>query len=182
MNLGRGARPLVSSVQDLYSMSAAPEVIAKAATIMDWPDSPAGHPNSLRAGTNGWPCYPSTPSSSGGASAEDPMCFDKACQGWADAWMNKRDPGAPGPGIAYILRGDKGASNTRPVRDRAHRDESMGGHRAHVMVLVPDSKALDRYPTDPRTGGRWVMWKGTPFAHLMVPVSTTRAAMMTSKE
>jgi hypothetical protein len=39
------------------------------------------------------------------------------------------------------------------------------------MVLMADSKALDALPTDPKNGGPWVMWKGTPCAHLMVPVS-----------
>jgi hypothetical protein len=46
------------------------------------------------------------------------------------------------------------------------------------MVLFPDPKILDSYPTDPKMGGPSVMWKGTPYAHLMVPVSATQMAMM----
>jgi hypothetical protein len=30
---------------------------------------------------------------------------------------------------------------------------------------------LDGMTTDPSTGGPWVMWKGTPYVHIMVPVS-----------
>ena len=41
---------------------------------------------------------------------------------------------------------------------------------AHMMVLLPDAKELDSYPGDPSTGGPYIMWKGTPYAHLMVPV------------
>jgi len=35
-----------------------------------------------------------------------------------------------------------------------------------------------RNPTDPKSGGPWVMWKGTPYAHVMVPVSAAQAATM----
>src|SRR5919201_165628 len=41
--------------------SAAPDSIARAATIMDWPATEGGKPTQLRAGTNGCVCYPSTP-------------------------------------------------------------------------------------------------------------------------
>jgi len=51
----------------------------------------------------------------------------------------------------------------------------------HVMVLFPDPKALDAYPADPKAGGPWVMWRGTPYAHLMVPVSTSKTATMAMK-
>jgi hypothetical protein len=39
------------------------------------------------------------------------------------------------------------------------------------MILTPDLKALDALPTDPKSGGPWVMWKGTKYAHIMVPVA-----------
>jgi hypothetical protein len=35
---------------------------------------------------------------------------------------------------------------------------------------------LDAFPTDPKSGGPWVMWKGTPYAHLMVPVALKATA------
>jgi hypothetical protein len=41
---------------------------------------------------------------------------------------------------------------------------------------VPDPKVLDSLPTDPHAGGAWVMWKGTPYAHIMVPLSAVPAA------
>jgi hypothetical protein len=40
-----------------------------------------------------------------------------------------------------------------------------------MMVAVPDPQQLDAFPTDPRSGGPWVMWKGTKYAHLMVPTA-----------
>src|SRR5262245_12579568 len=44
----------------------------------------------------------------------------------------------------------------------------------HELVSVARFElddALDLYPTDPKTGGPWVMWKGTRYAHVMVPVA-----------
>jgi hypothetical protein len=38
------------------------------------------------------------------------------------------------------------------------------------MVLVPDPARLEGIPTDPNSGGAYVMWKGTPYAHIMIPV------------
>ncbi len=38
------------------------------------------------------------------------------------------------------------------------------------MILVPDPALLDGISTDPWNGGPYVMWKGTPYAHIMVPV------------
>jgi hypothetical protein len=36
---------------------------------------------------------------------------------------------------------------------------------------VPDPALLEGIPTDPATGGPYVMWKGTPYQHVMVPVA-----------
>jgi hypothetical protein len=39
------------------------------------------------------------------------------------------------------------------------------------MILVPDPKMLEGISTDPQSGGPYVMYKGTPYAHIMVPVA-----------
>src|SRR5262245_61609050 len=64
------------------AMAAAPAEIAKHATILDWPATKDGKPRQLKAGTNGWVCYPSSPEEYGGASIDDPMCLDKEWQSW----------------------------------------------------------------------------------------------------
>jgi len=160
------------------AVSAAPAEIAKNAAIMDWPQSPGGQPRQLRAGTNGWVCYPSSPAEFGSASLEDPMCLDKQWQAWAEAWMNKKPPQTTGTGIAYMLKGDKGASNTDPFATGPTAANQWVVSPPHIMVLYKDHVMLDAYPTDPKGGGPWVMWKGTPYAHVMVPVSPTQAATM----
>ena len=144
------------------AMSAAPAEISRNATIMDV--GPDGKMNELRAGTNGWMCM-SDPSG-------DPMCLDKEWQGWADAWINKKDPQIKNVGIAYMLRGDKGASNTDPYAAKRTADNNWVVSGPHVMVLTPDTAQLDALPTDPSKGGPWIMWKGTKYAHIMVPVKS----------
>ena len=34
------------------------------------------------------------------------------------------------------------------------------------------AELLEAFPTDPDNGGPYVMWKGTPYAHLMVPIGS----------
>ena len=159
-------------------MSAAPAEISKHATIMDWPAKDGGQPRQLRAGTNGWVCFPSTPAKFGAASGGDPMCLDKQWQAWAEAWMSKGQPKVTGAGVAYMLKGDRGASNTDPFATGPTASNDWVVAPPHIMMLYQDLKMLDAFPTDPKSGGPWVMWKGTPYAHLMVPVSGTQLAKM----
>jgi hypothetical protein len=151
------------------ALSAAPTDVAKGATVMDWPDKEGGPMKTLRAGTNGWMCMPSSPQAVAGA-LQDPMCFDKTWSAWAEAYMSKKDPQVKTVGIAYMLHGDAGASNTDPFASKPTADNQWVVSPPHVMVLLPDVSLLDAFPTDPHSGGPWVMWKGTKYAHLMVPM------------
>ena len=84
-----------------------------------------------------------------------PMCLDKEWQKWAEAWMNKSQPKITSTGIAYMLRGDNGASNTDPFATKPTADNQWVVTPAHIMVLYADPKMLDAYPTDPKSGGPW---------------------------
>ncbi|EOK5967445.1 hypothetical protein ACM6XU_001918 [Vibrio parahaemolyticus] len=44
----------------------------------------------------------------------------------------------------------------------------------HLMIITPDQALLDSLPTDPSYGGPYVMWKGTPYAHIMIPVGARK--------
>ncbi len=169
-----GKRAVMSDQAKIrQAMSAAPADLARSAAIMDWPASPGGPMRQLRAGTNGWTCLPSTPTAYEAAAGEDPMCVDKAFMAWAEAWMTKKDP-PPSTvvGISYMLRGDRGASNTDPLATGPAPDNQWVVSPSHIMILVPDLAGLDGLPTDPRSGGPFVMWKGTKYAHLMVPTAS----------
>jgi len=39
------------------------------------------------------------------------------------------------------------------------------------MVVLPDPKMLEGISDDPNNGGPYVMWKGTPYAHIMIPIA-----------
>jgi len=166
-------KPMMSDAKKIaLAVSAGPAEITKNATIIDMTDPSSHEHKQLRAGTNGWACY---------AMPLAPMCLDKQWQKWAEAWMSKGPVQIDSTGIAYMLRGDNGASNTDPYATKPAPDNQWVVAPAHVMVLYKDPKMLDAYPTDPKNGGPWVMWKGTPYAHVMVPVSSTKAAVMTPK-
>ena len=38
------------------------------------------------------------------------------------------------------------------------------------MMVVATADALAGLPTHPKQGGPWVMWRDTPYAHIMVPL------------
>lgn len=142
------------------ALSAAPADIAKNATVKDWDG------NVLKQGTGAYTCFPAPPSMKG----VGPMCLDAVWQSWSQAWMQKKDVNITGVGIAYMLQGDGGVSNIDPYATAKTPDNQWVVSGPHTMVLVPDKSALDAMPTDPNNGGPFVMWKGTPYAHIMVPI------------
>jgi hypothetical protein len=145
------------------ALSAAPPMIAKTAMVKDW------NGTMLREGSDEYVCLPTHPDKRAKGEKE-PMCLDKVWLAWGDAWMNKKPFKAENVGIAYMLAGDTGASNTDPYAATQTHDNHWIAERPHVMVLLPDPAQLDALPTDPSKGAAYVMWKGTPYAHIMVPV------------
>ena len=139
------------------ALSATTAEMAKGATVVDWEN------NVLKEGDNGWICFPTPPEIETG-----PMCVDEPWLAWADGWMNKKEVNITRLGISYMLAGDSGASNSDPYATEETDDWVVVG--AHLMIIVPDARMLEGIPTDPENGGPWVMWKGTPYAHVMVPV------------
>jgi len=149
--------------------SAAPADVGKGAAVVEMNEKMESKP--LRAGTNGWTCMIMP----AGAGVIDSMCMDKTWMTWANAYMAKKDPPAVTTlGVAYMLHGDLGASNTVPFAESPTPSNQWVGSPPHVMLLLPDPKALEAMPTDPHTGGAWVMWKGTKYAHVMLPMSAVQ--------
>lgn len=121
----------------------------------------------LREGTGEFTCLPAPPGFAG------PMCLDRQFMAWLDAYANQRPPNVTGVGLAYMLAGDSpdgGASNTEPfdARPTAGNDWMVEG--PHVMMIVPDPAHLASIPAEHHAGGPYVMWKGTPYAHIMMPI------------
>lgn len=141
------------------ALSAAPASVAMNATVVDWEQ------NVLREGTNGWTCLPNPPGRESG-----PMCLDGPWLGWAQAWMSQEPVEIDRVGIAYMLQGDAGTSNIDPFAQGPTEDNEWVVEGPHLMLIVPDPSDFDGLPTDPAIGGPYVMWAGTPYAHVMIPV------------
>ena len=152
------------------AMSAAPTVIGSAATIMDLPGSD-GKMTQLKAGTNGWTCTPDDPNTPG----NDPVCADAGFMDWFGAWMQHKAPHLTAPALAYMLQGASDASNTDPFKMKPDSGQPWVITGPHIMVAVPDARSLSKFSTDWKSGGPYVMFAGTPYAHLMVPVAAAKA-------
>lgn len=142
------------------ALSAAPPTLRDKVTVMDWDQ------NVLQQGTSNYTCFPTPPQLTGTA----PMCLDEPWMEWAHAWMNKEPTQTKAMGISYMLAGDEGASNIDPYAEGKTDDNEWIVEGPHLMIIVPDATLLDSLPTDPSLGGPYVMWKDTPYAHIMVPV------------
>ena len=147
------------------AMSAALPGIAKDAAIMDFPQTAGGPMVELRKGTNGWTCLPDTPDSP----VNDPMCVDKIAMQFMGAWMAKKDPKLAGFGMGYMLQGGATADNDAPFATKPPAGKDWLREPPHLM-LFGVKLAPDVYSSAPNTTRPWIMWKGTPYEHLMVPV------------
>lgn len=161
-----GATPGSAEWKIESAMSAAPADVAANATIMDWPAEGSNQMTELRKGSNGFTCMPDVPSTDG----TDPMCLDSEFMSWAGAWQSKGTPKVTRVGVAYMLAGDGGASVTDPYATDAATTADWVDSGKHIMILVPDAKDLEGVATKPDGGVPYVMWKGTPYAHIMMPI------------
>lgn len=148
------------------ALAAAPLEISRTATVKDW------NGNTLKQGTGDYTCYPTPPK----MKLIGPMCLDKVWEAWRAAWAEKKDFKADAVGIAYMLQGDVGASNTDPYATAATADNHWVHSGPHIMVMPSDAAALNGISDDPHNGGPFVMWKGTSYAHIMVPLGKMTAA------
>ena len=147
------------------AMAAAPASVSGGAAIVQ--AQADGSMKTLRDGSNGWTCMPDSPTTPG----PDPMCMDKNAGTWASAWMGKKTPPTEAPGVMYMLAGGTDASNTDPYATAPTAGGDWFRTGPHLMI-VGSSAVLARYPSGPSpdTKAPYVMWAGTPYAHLMIPV------------
>ncbi len=145
--------------------AAAPAAVGSGAAI--YAVGADGQMRTLREGTNGWWCMPDSPATPG----PDPMCGDANAMEWAMAWIGHTDPPAGKIGFIYMLEGGTDASNTDPYATGPAEGNNWITTGPHVMLMnaVP---MMAGYPADatPDTTKPFVMWAGTPYQHLMIPV------------
>ena len=126
----------------------------------------AGQVVTLREGTGAFTCLPDNPTTPG----NDPMCLDQNGMAWAQAWMSKQPPPQGQIGFGYMLAGGSDASNTDPYAQVPAEGEEWIETGPHVMIFNATER-MQGYPDqagDPTKP--FVMWPGTPYAHLMIPV------------
>lgn len=148
------------------AMSAAPAKVGQHATIIAFEAD--GAMRTLREGSNGFTCMADNPETPG----PDPMCMDQNSMGWVHAWIAHENPPPGKVGLMYMLSGGTDASNTDPHATKPEAGNHWIKTGPHVMIVGADDGFYDSYPksADPDTSAPYVMWAGTPYKHLMVPV------------
>ena len=143
-----------------HARSAAPASIGANATVMV--DGKV-----VAEGSNGWTCMPDTMPGDGAA-----MCNDAIWMKIMGAMGSKQDVKIEGVGISYMLHGDIGAgvSNSDPFHANHKGAADYVETGPHLMIAVP-RELLKGMTDDPSSGGPYIMWGDTPYAHIMVPVA-----------
>jgi hypothetical protein len=144
------------------ALSAASSHITKDASVMIY--GADGTLTEARKGTNGFICVPTVMN----LPAPDPMCGDAAAYQWlTDVMHHAPKPTNTVPGIAYMARGGSHFEKSGQV--------VMSGDGAkavkeppHWMIMWPFESATTKLPTAPNPSGVYIMFDGTPYAHLMV--------------
>ncbi len=166
MAAAKPAAPATDAALIRSALSAAPAGVASGATVVAMDEK--GNMRTLRAGSNGFTCMPDEPSTPG----PDPMCLDKASMEWVHALMSHAAPPKGKAGLMYMLAGGTDASNTDPYSTKPSRADHWIQTGPHLMLAGADDAFYAQYPkdADPDTSKPYVMWAGTPYQHLMVPV------------
>jgi hypothetical protein len=149
------------------AMSAAPSSISGNATILDNEMDDAGAFVVLREGSNDWSCFPDFPASPG----NDPQCLDQTWLDWQYAYFAGEEPNVTVPGLAYMLQGGSDPSNTDPLATEPAAGEEWVSSPPHVMLLLPEELDQTVFSTEHDSGEPYVMWAGTPYEHIMMPVA-----------
>ena len=154
---------------EAYTTSA-PDFIGNFATVI----SASGEV--LREGSNGWTCLPFIAMPKMGFKTKNeaaPACADQNAMAWANAYLSQTEPKLENDGWIWMIHGDTGVDNFRPYsegdeKNTDPKDWIYSG--AHLMLMPKDPNSLGSQTTDFTTGAPYVMMKGTPYVHLMIPV------------
>ena len=71
--------------------------------------------------------------------------------------------------MGYMLQGGGSPSNTDPFATKPPEGKKWLQEPPHLMLF---GVKLDPsvYSSDANSGAPWIMWAGTPYEHLMIPV------------
>ena len=144
--------------------SAAPAAIIDDATWQGYPTQAGGDMVILQEGTNGWICHPDRLVSPG----DDPACDDPTVmEGFTNATARKVSQ----VGISYMLAGGSDESNTDPMASGPAEGEDWVTTPPHLMLMAPAGFDAATFTTDHTSGYPYIMYAGTDYEHLMIPVA-----------
>ena len=142
--------------------AAAPARIAGQASVARL--EPSGKVTMIRNGSNGFTCTIMPDGSNA------PYCGDKQGFPWMVAAMSHQPkPPTTSPGIGYMAKGGvhyETPSGEIVLAPSAQTKEVK--EPPHWMLLWPADPKATGIPTRPNAGGTYIMFPGTPYAHLMI--------------
>lgn len=144
------------------ALGGAPEHISKDASVMV--HGPDGKLVEVKKGKNGFTCLPDM----SGQEDPDPVCADPAGFSWITDMMEKAPkPRNDHPGIAYMARGGWHWEKDGSIVDATMPGAMRVKEPPHWMVFWPFG-AQSMLPPYPDRFGAYIMYEGTPYAHLMI--------------
>jgi hypothetical protein len=141
------------------ALSAGPPNVTKDATVAEVDEQ--GNMKLLRKGTNDFTCLPGNPKVPG----KPALCEDKVAMQWnRDFAEHKPKPTTTVPGVEYMLAGATQRSDSDPY-DKTDPPITVG---PHWMILWPFDPKASGLPTHHKATGAYIMWAGSPYAHVHV--------------
>jgi len=143
--------------------SAAPPAVTANATIKA-PDGKV-----LRQGSNSYTCYPQQ-------DIIGPMCNEAVWDDLIGSMLNKKAFESNKFSVSYMLAGEGsaiGVSNSDPYATEPSKSDDWIKEGPHLMVVVPNRALLEGLSTDPNDPV-YVMWKDTPYAHIMIKIAADK--------
>jgi hypothetical protein len=140
--------------------SAGPAAVTSNATIKA-PDGTV-----LREGSNSYTCYPQQ-------DIIGPMCNESTWDALIGAMLSKKSFDPENFSVSYMLAGEGtaiGVSNSDPYASDPNNSDDWVKEGPHLMIVVPNAAMLEGMSSNPNDPV-YVMWKDTPYAHIMVKVA-----------
>lgn len=159
----KGAAGMTDEELIKTALSAAPSHISDNATIVQV--DKAGKIRTLRQGTNEFTCLPDISAQE----TPDPFCGDKNAVDWLlSSVRGEPRPANTDAGIGYMAKGgfhwERDGQVVMPDEPGARRVKEP----PHWMVFFPPDTDISSFPVRPGKFGAYVMYEGTPYAHLMI--------------
>ncbi|TAK07740.1 MAG: hypothetical protein EPO39_05920 [Candidatus Manganitrophaceae bacterium] len=158
-----GIRSQSTEKQIQVALSAAPPEIAQEATVKVY--GADGKPIEAKKGTNGFVCYPDISN----LSEPDPICNNAAAEQWFnDLLGGKEKPTMTAPGISYMAKGGWHFEKEGKIVMADGPGVKKVQEPPHWMVFWPFDSKTTGLPEQVSALGTYIMFEGTPYAHLMI--------------